>query len=113
MSRAIEQSASYADPGLNQPSRDFDEAHQYEDSRWLFASFEVEEEVSYVDPYGAGGGGGYDRKTMNKAWHVPTTQWVNWKTDAPDPTGASYPGPGLFGECTNYRAEFLLCQQVP
>jgi len=62
----------------------------------------------YSDPYGAGGGGAYNAQTLNRAWHTISAQWVYWRTADPDPTGASYPGPGTFGECTNYGVESIV-----
>lgn len=62
----------------------------------------------YVDAYGGGGGGAYNAEVVNKAWHVPTVQWVYWRTATPDSSGASYPGPGTFGECTNYAVESIV-----
>lgn len=65
-------------------------------------------EATYYDAYGGAGAGTHDAQTMNRAWHVPTTQWVYWRTTLPDTTGASYPGPGTFGECTNYGVETIV-----
>jgi len=65
-------------------------------------------DVLFADAYGAGGGGGYNAETLNRAWHAPTAQWVFWQTTDPDTTGASYPGPGVFGECTNYGVETIV-----
>jgi len=61
----------------------------------------------YYDAYG-GGGGTHDSQTLNRAWHAISAQWVYWKTALPDTTGASYPGPGTFGECTNYGVETIV-----
>lgn len=61
----------------------------------------------YYDAYG-GAGGGYNAQTLNRAWHTVSAQWVYWRTSDPDPTGASYPGPGTFGECTNYGVETIV-----
>lgn len=62
--------------------------------------------VIYTEPYG--GGGAYNAQTVNKAWHTPTSQWVYWKTDSPDPAGVFYPGPGTFGETTNYSVDSIV-----
>ena len=71
-------------------------------------------EAVYTDPYGSGGGGGgYNAQTLNKAWQTTgTPQWVYWRTDDPDPTGTSFPGPGVFGTTTNYGAESIVYVSV-
>jgi hypothetical protein len=45
---------------------------------------------------------------LNKAWNAVYSQWVYWRTALPDTTGASYPGPGTFGECTYYGVETIV-----
>ena len=60
----------------------------------------VDLDVEYSDAYGAGGG--YNARTLNKVWQPTHTQWVYWRTDDPDPAGASFPGPGVYGTTTNY-----------
>lgn len=66
-------------------------------------------EANYADPYGSAGGGGYNAQTLNKAWQTTgTPQWVYWRTTNPDPTGVSFPGPGVFGTTTNYAVETIV-----
>ena len=50
---------------------------------------------------------------INKVWHGPTTQWVRWMTADPDTTGQHYPGPGSFGECTDFMIEAETYQPLP
>lgn len=57
-------------------------------------------------------GGEFDQFVANKAWHVPTAQWVRWLTIDPDVGGQQYPGPGTFGECTDFRLEVVTYQPV-
>lgn len=57
-------------------------------------------------------GGSHEPYVMNKAWHVPTTQWVRWLTVEPDNSGFEYPGPGTFGECTDFKLEVVTYQPV-
>lgn len=64
--------------------------------------------AQYFDPYGSAGAGTHDAQTLNRAWHTISAQWVYWRTALPDTTGASYPGPGTFGECTNYGVETIV-----
>lgn len=65
--------------------------------------------AEYFDAYGGGAAGGYNARTLNKAWQTTgTPQWVFWRTDDPDPTGASFPGPGVFGTTTNYAVETIV-----
>jgi len=70
----------------------------------------VAQDYEMVDPYG--GGGELTARYQNKAWYTITLEWVYWVTDEPDPTGASYPGPGSFGDCTNYRVEMITYQSA-
>jgi hypothetical protein len=110
MSYGLDESFTYAESRWGVPSTPFEAVHTYTESRWGVPSWGADEDLEYHEPYG--GEGQYNIQTMNKAWHVPTAQWVYWKTDTPDTTGASYPGPGTFGECTNYRAEYVLYPQA-
>lgn len=66
----------------------------------------VVDESEYAEAYG--GVAGFTAQYMNKAWYTTGSQWVYWITATPDTTGASYPGPGSFGDCTNYRVESIV-----
>jgi len=69
-------------------------------------------EASYADAYG-GAGGGYNAQTLNRAWQTTgAPHWVYWRTDDPDPTGAHFPGPGVFGTTTNYGVESIVYVSV-
>lgn len=59
---------------------------------------------------GAYGLTGFTANYMNKAWNTVHSQWAFWITSSPDTTGTAYPGPGSFGECTNYRVETVVYQ---
>jgi len=50
-----------------------------------------------------------DRVFRNRVWHPVNSTYVYWKTnDNPDPTGISYPGPGVFGvDTTDYCIESI------
>jgi len=42
---------------------------------------------------------------VNRVWHYSNAEFVRWTTTVdPDPTGASYPGPGTFGVDTTTPA---------
>lgn len=42
---------------------------------------------------------------VNRCWHYSNAEFVYWTTTIdPDPTGASYPGPGVFGVDTTTPA---------
>lgn len=70
-------------------------------------------EANYTDPYGEAGGGAYNAQTLNKAWQTTgTPQWVYWRTDSPDPSGVSFPGPGVFGTTTNYGVASIVFVSV-
>lgn len=57
-------------------------------------------------------GGTHILAYVNKAWHVPTEQWVRWITLEPDDVGLEYPGPGVFAECTGFRIEAVTYQPL-
>ena len=57
-------------------------------------------------------GGAFDEFVVNKAWHAPTAQWIRWLTIEPDNGGQQYPGPGVFGDCTDFRLEVVTYQPV-
>lgn len=71
----------------------------------------LDNEYDLVDAYG---GGGLTGRYLNKAWYTisPLERWVFWfSDDAPDISGVGYPGPGNFGDCTNYRVETVVYQE--
>lgn len=41
---------------------------------------------------------------VNRVWNTTTNAMVRWSTGAPDPSGAEYPGPGVFGVDTQSPA---------
>jgi len=52
-----------------------------------------------------GGGGAPPVDYHNAVWNTTNGEWIRWVTqDAPDPGGASYPGPGTFGVDTQATA---------
>jgi hypothetical protein len=59
-----------------------------------------------------GAGGSHTPYVMNKTWHTLTSQWVRWLTVEPDNLGLYYPGPGSFGECSDFRLEIVTYQPV-
>lgn len=70
------------------------------------ADIQFDVDAIYAPAYGAGGT--YNAETLNKVWHTPTVQWVYWRTAAPDPSGVEYPGPGSYGDTTNYAVEGIV-----
>jgi hypothetical protein len=51
------------------------------------------------------GGGAPAVNYHNAVWNTTNGEWIRWVTqDAPDPGGASYPGPGTFGVDTQATA---------
>lgn len=46
-------------------------------------------------------GGGVAINTLNRVFDSVQGDFVRWVTPSPDPTGASYPGPGVFGVDTS------------
>lgn len=46
-------------------------------------------------------GGGVVINVLNRVFDSVQGDFVRWVTSAPDPTGASYPGPGVFGVDTS------------
>ena len=46
-------------------------------------------------------GGGTTIQVLNRVYDSVAGNFVRWATDSPDPSGASYPGPGTFGPDTS------------
>jgi len=60
---------------------------------------------SLVGEISTGGGGAPPVDYHNAVWNTTNGEWIRWVTqDAPDPGGASYPGPGTFGVDTQTTA---------